>query len=71
VPFTATTASTCGDIPLTARQVGTAVIQLSPKFSSPKIFSPATIIHFTQERIVAAGVNRGASSPAAIDSLNQ
>jgi hypothetical protein len=47
VPFTATTASTGGDIPLTARQLGTAVIQLSPEFSSPKIFSLATVIHFT------------------------
>ena len=57
MPFTATTASTGGDISLTARQVGPAVIQLKPKFSSPKIFSPATVIHFTQTRIMAAGMN--------------
>jgi hypothetical protein len=60
VPFTVIMASTGGDISLTARQVGTALIQLKPKFSSPKIFSPATVIHFTQARIVVAGVNRGA-----------
>jgi hypothetical protein len=44
-----------------------AVIQLNPKFSSPKIFSPATVIHFTMARIAVAGVNHGASSPAATD----
>jgi hypothetical protein len=60
VPFTAITASTAGNISLTTRQVGTTVIQLRPKFSSPKIFSPTTVIHFTQARIAAAGVNRGA-----------
>jgi hypothetical protein len=53
-------ASTGGDISLTARQVGTTVIQLRPKFSSPKIFSPATVIIFTQAQTAATGVNHGA-----------
>jgi hypothetical protein len=69
--LTAITANTSGNISVTARQVGTAMIQLKSTCSSPKIFSPATVIHFTQAQIAVAGVNRCASSLAATNSLNQ
>jgi hypothetical protein len=66
VSFTAITTNIGGDISLTARQVGMAMIQLRPTFFSPKIFSPSMVIHFTQ----GTGVNRSAEITSVIDALN-